>query len=502
MIGTLRSLARNKHGLPLLVGQSRPVGPRHFRPGGVRDWFILLLPAAEGMDGFVEQPAPREEWGSLAPSIHLPLLPCLLHHPVTRGPKETEFQKTKEACLNYIQDALLQNQWQRAAEFMISYLEILETSTVSKRKTAPEAIWRIGTEILLHHSKSNIEELNYFTERMKNLGVKYYLKVCLEHIFYLLCNGLIDEAYQNLTLAESWRYGEQTAAQNDELKLIQAYKGLLDYYNWSKKREAMLELDEENFTDSSEQEMHNFFRQAAVNLKEIIKIPGVWDPFVVSYVDLLEFYGDFDEAREVLTEYAYNSKFPPNPNAHAYLYHFLKRRGESKKSLVSVLKILHKTVPSHELMLEFYTMLKKSKKDKKRRLGLEVIFEVLDFAGWKENVKAWSCLAEQIKQILDNSNKHLDWVKEEWNSRKDWWPAFHFSHYLAKRNWQENEKLAYEKALLAGILLGKDCKYYKYVLHQGCKAKKKRFQTLKKFVKKHNSAYLRITACSDSSTHL
>lgn len=53
----------------------------------------------------------------------------------------------------------------------------------------------------------------------------------------------------------------------------------------------------------------------------------------------MEFYGDHQEAREVLSEYAYNSKFPTNPNAHVYFYQFLKRHGASKKSLVSALKV-------------------------------------------------------------------------------------------------------------------------------------------------------------------
>ncbi|XP_043367663.1 TATA box-binding protein-associated factor RNA polymerase I subunit A isoform X3 [Dermochelys coriacea] len=397
---------------------------------------------------------------SSLPAVYLPLLPRYLLHPTTRGRKATEFQETKKACLNYIQDALLQHQWQRAAEFMTNYLETLENTSAEKRMAAPE--------------------------------------VCLEHVFHLLCNGLVDDAYQNLSLAEGWRYGEQTIAQDKELKLIQAYKGLLDYYNWAKKRKAMLELDGD-FADSVEQEMHSFFRQAAVNLKEIIKIPGVWDPFVKCYVDLLEFYEDYDEVRQVLSEYAYNSKFPPNPNAHVYYYQFLKRHGESKKTLMSVLKILHEIVPSHELMLDYNAMLQKSKKRKHHRLGLEIIFTLLDFAGWKEHVKAWSCLA---KQILENSSKHLDWVRKEWNSRKDWWPAFHFSHYLAKRNWQENESLACEKALVAGILLGKDCKYFKYVSHEGCKAKKEKFRTMKKFVKKHSSTHLRASGVLDSCTHL
>ncbi|NWQ80978.1 TAF1A polymerase, partial [Columbina picui] len=403
------------------------------------------------------------------------------------------FQKSKEACLNYIQDAMLQKQWKRAAEFLTFYIEALEKDFSREYMGPSEIIWRIGSEILWHHSHNGMKEFNSFIEQMKTLAITRYLKVSLEHVFHLLCNGLIDEAYQTLSLAESWRHGEQTSVQDKEMKLIEAYRGLLDYYSWAKQKHILLKHGQDGFEDLSvEQEMHNCFRKAAVNLKEIIKIPGVWDPFVKCYVDLLEFYGDHDEARQVLNEYAYNSKFPANPNAHVYLYQFLKRQGESKKSLISALKILHDSVPSHELMIDFNIMLQKSKKRKKRRLGLEVIFAALDYAGCKENVKAWSCLVKQLKQIVI-SEKHLDWITQEWNSRRDWWPAFHFSHYLAKRNWQENESLSYEKALVAGILLGKDCKYFKYVSHQGCKAQVKRFRMLKKFVNKHNPVYLRIS---------
>ncbi|KAM7119851.1 TATA box-binding protein-associated factor RNA polymerase I subunit A [Ciconia maguari] len=456
------------------------------------------------MDSFLEEEAaaksPAAQAGSaLLPALHLPFLPSHLYQPASSHEHKLNFKKSKEVCLSYIQDAMLQKQWKRAAEFLTFYIESLEKDFSTEYMGPSEIIWRIGTEILCHHPHSSMKEFNFFTEQMKTLGVKRYLKVCLEHAFHLLCNGLTDEAYQNLSLAESWRFGEQTAIQDKEMKLIQAYRGLLDYYSWSKQKNILLEHGQDGFEDFSvEQEMHSCFRKAAVNLKEIIKIPGVWDIFVKCYVDLLEFYGDHNEALQVLNEYAYNSKFPANPNAHVYLYQFLKRHGESKKSLLSALKILHDIVPSHELMIDFNTMLQKSKKRKKRQLALEVIFAALDYASWKENVKAWSCLAKQVKQIVI-SEKHLDWIKQEWTSRKDWWPAFHFSRYLAKRNWQENERLSYEKALVAGILLGKDCKYFKYVSHQGCKAQVKRFRILKRFVNKHNPVYLRISGLSDSS---
>ncbi|OPJ72241.1 TATA box-binding protein-associated factor RNA polymerase I subunit A [Patagioenas fasciata monilis] len=455
------------------------------------------------MDSLLQEEAVKNRAGQagsdVLPPLRLPCLPPGFCRPASSHEHKLNFQKSKEACLNYIHDAMLQKQWKRAAEFLTFYIEALEKDFSREYMGPSEIIWRIGSEILWHHSHNGVKEFSSFIEQMKTLAIKRYLKVCLEHVFHLLCNGLIDEAYQTLSLAESWRHGEQTSVQDKEMKLIEAYRGLLDYCSWAKQKHILLEHGQDGFEDLSvEQEMHSCFRKAAVNLKEVIKIPGVWDPFVKCYVDLLEFYGDHDEARQVLNEYAYNSKFPANPNAHVYLYQFLKRQGESKKLLVSALKILHDSVPSHELMIEFNTMLQKSKKRKKRRLGLKVIFAALDYAGWKENVKAWSCLAKQVKQIAI-SEKHLDWIKQEWNSRRDWWPAFHFSRYLAKRNWQENESLSYEKALVAGILLGKDCKYFKYVSHQGCKTQVKRFRMLKKFVNKHSPVYLRISGLSDSS---
>lgn len=32
--------------------------------------------------------------------------------------------------------------------------------------------------------------------------------------------------------------------------------------------------------------MNNYFIQASVNLKEILKNPGIWDPFILSYVEV------------------------------------------------------------------------------------------------------------------------------------------------------------------------------------------------------------------------
>lgn len=47
-----------------------------------------------------------------------------------------------------------------------------------------------------------------------------------------------------------------------------------------------------------------------------------------------------------------------------------------------------------------------------------------------------------------------------------------------------------------------DCKYFKYVSHQGCKAQVKRFRTLKKFVNRHGPICLRISGLWGSSVQL
>lgn len=56
-------------------------------------------------------------------------------------------------------------------------------------------------------------------------------------------------------------------------------------------------------------------------------------------LQLLEYYNEYEEAKEVLREYAYNSKFPSNPNAYVYFYQFLKRRGKSRKTQIAALQV-------------------------------------------------------------------------------------------------------------------------------------------------------------------
>lgn len=312
-----------------------------------------------------------------------------------------------------------------------------------------------------------------------------YLTISLQHALYLLHHGMFDDASRNLSQAETWRYGEKSSSQEALINLVQAYKGLLQYYTWSKKKKELSELDEDDYAYSTaSQNMFKHSWKTSINFSALVQTPGVWDPFVKSYVEMLEFYGDQDGAREVLTNYAYDEKFPSNPNAHVYLYNFLKREKAPREKLISVLKILYQIVPSHTLMLEFHRLLRKSDKEEHHKLGLEVLFGALDFAGCTKNLTAWQYLAKYLRQILMGS--HLAWVQEEWNSRKNWWPGFHFSSFWAKSDWKEDKALAYEKAFVAGILLGKGCRYFRYISKQDHQDLRKKFKRMKKLVKKHS----------------
>ncbi|KAL6485837.1 hypothetical protein MHYP_G00052290 [Metynnis hypsauchen] len=358
--------------------------------------------------------------------------------------KESGFHKSARLCLKAIRDAMLHHRWQEAAQYLAAYSQTLEETTVHRQSLACEIIWRLGTEVLQHHPNSQLEDFNALYERMKNSGVKNYAKICLEHSFHLLLNGNFNDAKRQLSVAASWRYGKQSARQSMELKLIHAYCGFLDYFIWSTKKSSGTSSDA-----NTNREMHSYFRQASVTLQEIITQPGVWDPFVLSYVDMLEFYNDQEGALTVLQNYAYNKDYPSNPNAHVYLYQFLKRHNAPTAKLISTLKILHCLVPCHELMLEYCSLLLKSEVVEDKQTCLSVAMNLLDYPSWKYDLNAWICLRNVLMVLKKKKLKHL--IDNEWEKRKDLWIALHYRNCHAKKDFQENSQLLLVKARVSKL---------------------------------------------------
>ncbi|KAM9778190.1 TATA box-binding protein-associated factor RNA polymerase I subunit A isoform X1 [Syngnathus typhle] len=368
---------------------------------------------------------------------------------VVETAKETGFHRTTRLCLERIREAMLHHRWQEAAEYMACYPQQLEDTTAGPGKHYKEMIWRITIEILHHHPNSKMEDYNIIYEQMKQSGFKHYLMICLEHSFYLLLHGQIENANRHLSIAESWRHGQETAHQYQRSKLIQAYSGLLDYIIWCDKKNAPTKTS--STTAGSNKDIHYDFRQASVNLKEILKYPGVWDPFILSYVEMLEFYDAHDEAKKVLEEYAYDSMFPSNPNAHVYLYQYLQRHNAPARRLMKVLKVLHYLVPSHELMLDYNSFLLISEKPGDIKKALGVLLDMLDYACWRTSMDAWKCL----KDVIDKLQLQDDWkevVAEQMTARKEWWPAMHFTMFHASEDAVQRPQLMEVKASLTKIL--------------------------------------------------
>ncbi|XP_027140065.1 TATA box-binding protein-associated factor RNA polymerase I subunit A isoform X1 [Larimichthys crocea] len=367
-----------------------------------------------------------------------------------KTPRETGFHQSTRICLEHIREALLHHRWQEAAEYMACYPQKLEDTATSQSEQYTELVWRLSTEILHQHPNSKLDDYNSIYERMKHSGIRHYLMICLEHSFHLLLNGHIENAKNQLSAAESWRYGKESGhvRQQQIVKLIQAYRSLLDYMIWCDKRFTHFDTDPSSISNA---DMHNYFRQASVNLKEILRNPGVWDPFILSYVEMLDFYEDYEEALNVLKNYAYDNTFPPNPNAHVYLYQYLKRHEAPERKLIKVLKILQVLVPSHELMLEYSSLLLQSERKKDTQKALEVVLEMLAFACWKSNLDAW----KRLKDIIEKLQLEKNWkdvVSDKMAERKNWWPALHFTSFHFRTDSEENPELVEVKASLTKIL--------------------------------------------------
>ncbi|CAM4686827.1 unnamed protein product [Leuciscus chuanchicus] len=372
-------------------------------------------------------------------------------------PTEIFFLKSNRKCLKRIRDAMLLHNWQEAALYYNSYIQALEArNSIKVHPTASEITWRIGTEILHHLPNATAEDFNAVYEQLKNNGVKNFTKICLEHCLHLLLNGQMEEAKQQLSVGESWRYGNFSIAQGDTKKLIRAYSGFLDYLNWCEKKSSTAGTDEA----SRNHEMHSYFRYASVALKDIISQPGVWDPFVLSYINMLEFYNDEDGALQILENYAYNKDFPNNPNAHVYLYQFLKRHNAPDDRLIGSLRVLRSFVPSHELMLDLCSLLLGTRLMSDLEEALTVSMDLLEFSSWKSDMKAWSCLLNIIKLL--KRKKRKEFVLKEWEARRPLWFSFHFRIHYARKDMVENVNLLQIKGDVLKVLGERFLEYKRY----------------------------------------
>ncbi|KAG7267169.1 hypothetical protein CRUP_008990, partial [Coryphaenoides rupestris] len=72
---------------------------------------------------------------------------------------------------------------------------------------------------------------------------------------------------------------------------------------------------------------------------------------------------------------------------------------------------------------------------------------MLDYACWKEKVVAWNTLKAAISKLKELDG-WSDILGEKMASRRDWWPAFHFTYFHAKDDLATDPALLRAKAWL------------------------------------------------------
>ncbi|XP_075921246.1 TATA box-binding protein-associated factor RNA polymerase I subunit A isoform X2 [Petromyzon marinus] len=303
-----------------------------------------------------------------------------------------------------LHEALLRHHWVRAAHLLLPALGSLETW--GKNALLPEIYWKAGAEVMMNHPQRSMEQFSLFANRMKSFSRDLKLKVCLEHTWNLLCQGREQEAHREL-LAFTARHKDLASPSCVLLvDLIQGYCGLLHYYDWQQQKDRLSSGNDVGDTQTNSaalKEMHHSFRKSSLNFISILQKPGVWDIFTPKYVE-----------------------------------------------------VLHKLVPSHELMLEYSRLLHESGTDTMQE-RISVLMSVLDYSPWQRDVRPWQSLAELISACIKNGNEAC--FLEPWEVRMDWWPRFCFCEDQAKDDFHYNPLLASNKATIAKGLMGKKNKY-------------------------------------------
>uniref|UniRef100_A0A8C4QW23 TATA box-binding protein-associated factor RNA polymerase I subunit A n=1 Tax=Eptatretus burgeri TaxID=7764 RepID=A0A8C4QW23_EPTBU len=258
------------------------------------------------------------------------------------------------------------------------------------------------------------------------------IQVSLEHALALLHAGRLRDAHNELFTSESFHGRDRSSGAAKRVHLlIKAYRASLDHEAWQRCLQGVFVLTGISISP----------------LREIMTWPGIWDVFLLKYVEMLEFEEQLDEARVVLEDYTDSSKFPSNPNAYVYLYDFLVRHDASTEEILKVLLILYNVL--HKDVFTFNILpLTCLAKEVHQKESLMVLFSLLDFSCWKSHCEAWTHFAEQLVE-------RNQWIEEMWKDRQHWWPEFHFHMAEAVKDMRLDRSLAERKARTAKILIGR-----------------------------------------------
>ncbi|KAH9519468.1 TATA box-binding protein-associated factor RNA polymerase I subunit A [Bulinus truncatus] len=333
--------------------------------------------------------------------------------------------------LHLLRECLLTHQCQKALKLV---------SVLCNECKGPDAtIWKAGLCCLFQDEDRNSRLIQQFVKQLYFLKKIAVVEVILDYLLYLLlklniedAKSLVQELKMNTLFPSQLINERRTMAHN----LFFAYQGLVLYVEW---KTTLIKVDEEdNMMDIISQKLSqgasgNAIRAIADSAVEYLitikDLPGVWDIFISRIVEIYEFYGNIDKARELLI--CYRARNPTNPNAHHYLYQFEVNQDEDPDTQLDCLKKILKLDPSNNLCLTLYKLT-----ESEDPYAITYLFDYLDYEHCYKNEEVWEALLEKLEQVYDNT-KLVDVVREQWEIRKYWWPRSRFraepKHQMSSR---------------------------------------------------------------------
>ena len=293
----------------------------------------------------------------------------------------------------------------------------------------------------------------------------YQAEILLNFALYLVLRQ--HDVVEGLELLKS----KANIPQFQSSHMHKAYMALFEALLYQPKKTESTEIQAVDIFDSEDEDENIFsqsrpmknildfsLKRSLVLFEEIFSKPAVWDQFVPTYVEVLQQNEDKNTVRKFLEEY--RDKNPLNPNAHRYLYHYLKTNSSTDEEKKKVLENLIKLDRTSEYVEDLVEI--KSKSGDKAS-PVQLLFEKLDHSAFMFDEKTWT----QLNTVLNTGYK----VKKEpgssveaglqhalqlcWKERKTWWPKYHFK---IKRNFTFSDELKTVmlcKAEIAEYFLGK-----------------------------------------------
>lgn len=155
--------------------------------------------------------------------------------------------------------------------------------------------------------------------------------------------------------------------------------------------------------------------QAMTRWDCLLQEPGVWDVFVVKYVEVLDRRGELERCEELLRSYRELSLLPAN--ALRMLCWFYDSRGwQDQNQTVETLTEICSLDNSDPLVLRLCQLCPSDQR-------IPLLFDYLDHDIRQSDLKAWKLLLKEIRPPCTNQAE----VDKCWEIRSDWWPPYHFS---------------------------------------------------------------------------